>query len=107
MSNDKHHHIASWIYQQGTFVSISDIESEFSLSRASLYREIEKIQDRKSGIKYKERRCKINSQWHCQIHVHSININPIDNNIKNKRRNIIFYPFILNELITKNGGSLT
>lgn len=100
-SGCRYYQIAYWIYQTGTFVSIVDIAKEFGLSRASLYREIDKILDCKSDIKVTERRCKVITQWHRQLCVHSMNMEKVVSNTEGETIVSIFYPLIWNELTTK------
>jgi hypothetical protein len=101
-SSDKHYQIAYWLYQQGTFVSIGEIEKNFSLSRASLYRELDKIFSCKADIAICERRHKVDNQWHRQLHVYNFHMRNIVPVIKRNSTIPICAPLIWNELTKKN-----
>ena len=66
---DKHYQIANWVYQQGDFISINEIAKQFGLSRATLYRQIDKITNSKEQIVTQERFYKTNNQWQRQLRV--------------------------------------
>lgn len=69
MGVDKHYQIASWVYQQGDFISINEIAKQFGLSRGTLYRHLEKITNCKEKIVTQERFYKTNNQWQRQLRV--------------------------------------
>lgn len=74
MGVDKHYQIASWICQQGDFISINEIAKQFGLSRATLYRHLEKITNCKEEIVTQERFFKCNNQWQRQLRVCSLSL---------------------------------
>lgn len=69
MGIDKHYQIASWVYQQGDFVSINEIAKQFGLSRGTLYRHLKKITNCKGKIVTEERFYKASNQWQRQLRV--------------------------------------